>query len=184
MPRISFSGWRVGSAALVLPIAFLCGFVSLVAAKDDCTFVIIASGDTVLTGTDVERFDCSTGKVFLSPAGIERWGGWARADRDSVRTVPQLSKLAGREFQLELDGATVATGHFSSRVSSMLQDGLVIYDALVLPGDDTLQFVWDGGRREDQERSDRECDTLMRQIDEYMRASGKLIENCEADEHN
>jgi hypothetical protein len=184
MPRSPVSSSLVAGAALVLSLAFFCGSTTPALAGDDCPFLIIASGDTILTGSDVERFDCSTGELYLSPAGIERWGRWARANRDSIRTVPQLSKLGGLEFQLELGDSTVATGHFSSRVSSMLQDGLVIYDALILPGDDTLQFVWDGGRREDQGESDRDRDTLMHQIHECMKASGKLSGTCETNEQN
>jgi len=107
-----------------------------IAATDDGELYVIASGDTVLMGSEIEYYDPLTGIASLTDAGINRWSGYAH----QIAGVPKLSSLTGQQFVLEVSGDTLRWGHFTSGVSSRLHRGLTIYDSAIRPGDAEVCF--------------------------------------------
>jgi hypothetical protein len=73
---------------------------------------------------------------------------------------------------LEVDGTVLSKGHFLSLVSSALYSGLVLWDSLVLPGDNSVHLTYDSHGTELKEPDPRESHLFI----EYFRSRGKLIE--------
>ncbi len=133
---------------------------------------IVADRDTVLAGSDIGAYDPATGELVLTAEGASRWSKWEQSLVVDGRKMPQLSTLTGRPFRLEISGALIAEGHFSSVLSSTAYRGLVLYDSLIRPGDSRLRFVYGEVPDSTQSADPSKSETLLG----YFRASGKLVE--------
>lgn len=171
-------GARVGAALVLVSVLGQGGVATPASSQGDHSLCIFALGDTILTGSDVDHFDCRSGELALTPTGIQRWTRWSREEKHGDQVIPKLSKLSGREFDLELDGRAVAKGHFTSLVSSVIYDSLVIYDALIRPGDRTLRLSWGPWIKAENERTGQEGNEEMHIIRQWLKQAGKLVGNC------
>jgi hypothetical protein len=133
---------------------------------------IVAGGDTVLAGRDIGSYEAATGKLALTTEGVNRWSRWECSQIVDGMQIPKLSILTGRPFRLEVSGARIADGHFTSVLSSTLYEGLLLYDPLIRSGDSHLRFVCG-----DVPDSSRTVDPLKSEaLLGYFRTAGKLVE--------
>ena len=150
------------------------------ASAAECQLHIVALGDTIITLADIATADCSTGTLALTDAGAARWQRWAIAERHGDHVIPKLSRLCGADFQVVLDRQTVAVGHFTSLASSRLHDGLLISDALIVPGVRNLGIGWGCCMGRSQSEIFAERDRFMAQFWNCLRQAGKLSGECGA----
>ena len=134
--------------------------------------LILAGGDTILAGSDINEYNPATGGLTLTAEGSLRWSKWEHSKIVGDREIPMLSELTGQMFRLEISGELVFEGHFSSRASSKLYDGFVLYDSLILSGDSNLRLVYE--QLPDSVQSANPCESNV--FLEYFRARGKLVE--------
>jgi len=133
---------------------------------------IIAGADTVFTGADFTHYDTASQELRLSVTGQKRCAGHAASETHDGREIPKLSGLTGKLFVLEVDGEVLAEGHFSSMASSCMHTGLVLWDTLIRPGDETLRLTYHVIKDEPQRPDPRESNRFL----DYFASRGKLVD--------
>lgn len=139
-------------------------------ATEERDLLIVASGDTILSGADIRKYDISTYEITLTDRGVAKWGLHAQSQTHEGREIPKLSRLTGRIFQLYVAGELVCEGRFGSMFSSTISPGLTLYDSLIRPGHDTLRLEY--WSNDEQAVEDPR---VVGMLVEYFRRSGKLV---------
>lgn len=171
---------RRSLVVIMTGLVISCAAASSGRSQVDGELHIVALGDTILSLDDIAAADCSTGELTLSDRGAARWQRWAHSERRGDHVIPKLSRLCDAECEVELKGRVIATGHFTSSSSSRHRDGLLISDALIVPGTRTLRLNWGCC----VERSKAELlggrDRFMAQLWGFLRRAGKSSGECGA----
>lgn len=123
----------------ILPIIFILVFsLSCNSGNIDSFRIYLTdSGETVLTGDQIQSYNSTNGAFELNQDGIKKWNSYLTS-----QTVPKLeSSLFSREFVLEIDGREICRGEFWSGASSASYSGIVILDALFTL-DTSNNLIW------------------------------------------
>ncbi len=116
------------------------------------TLHLVASGDTLLSGGDIARYDLSTRRLHLTELGQHRWARLFRFRSDDGRDLPRPSGMTGAPFELLVDDEVVARGRLTSMVSSVAHRGLTLYDTQMLFPDGALRLEFNSGLEEPDPR--------------------------------
>ena len=131
---------------------------------------VIAAGDTVIVGREIEYYDLDTGVLGLTWAGKFRWNSYSESHYQGGREIQDVSTLTGRKFVLEIDGEVLGEGRITSLLSSALHPGLTLWDSLVPPDDRSIRFQFATYGRELDITDPRESESFLG----YFRSHGKL----------
>jgi hypothetical protein len=99
------------------------------------------TGELVLSQEHIEAYYGTDHCLELNAKGIKQWNSLHAYT--SIHTyTPEISwELPGNEFIIKIEGQEIARGTFVSAVSSMMFDGVTIFD-LLSPLDSEFNKLW------------------------------------------
>jgi hypothetical protein len=99
------------------------------------------TGELVLSQEHIEAYYGTDHCLELNARGIKQWNSLHTYTR-AYTYSPEISwDLHGREFIIKIDGQEIARGTFVSAPSSMMFEGVAIFD-LLSPLDNKFNTLW------------------------------------------
>lgn len=134
MTKIIFN---VSVAVVLIVMSVSCAYTEN--ADVEFGIYILEDGELVLSDKHIESYNKKSHKIGLNEKGAQKWKSYILYDESFDPPIPKLGGLYGKEFIIKLHGKGIYKGKFYSSSSSMFENGVLLYDTMLLGENNTLK---------------------------------------------